>query len=189
MIGEYCNVQNQLAKIMIDEIFHVLKWHKWKLFRLKVFIAIWWIEVYICIGGDLEGWIVRLDKARFNAREIHRGKVSNYTKQKYIIGKRVFCFWRHTEMGICDATRRIELILQNKFNWFENLITATQARSFSEASQMVYFCITTLIISIKKSICWDILKIQYLFCFSLLLEGYGIPFLVEAPCWGENQLE
>ena len=28
MIGEYCNVQNQLAKIMIDEIFHVLKWHK-----------------------------------------------------------------------------------------------------------------------------------------------------------------
>ena len=28
IIGEYCNVQNQLAEIMIDEIFHVLKWHK-----------------------------------------------------------------------------------------------------------------------------------------------------------------
>lgn len=28
VIGEYYNAQNQLSEIMIDEIFHVLKWHK-----------------------------------------------------------------------------------------------------------------------------------------------------------------
>ena len=72
--------------------------------------------MYICIGGDLEGWVVRLNKARFNAREIHRGKASDYIKQKYLIGTRIFCFWRYAEMSIFDTTSRIELILKNKLN-------------------------------------------------------------------------
>lgn len=72
--------------------------------------------MHICIGGDLEGWVIRLDKNRFNASEVHRGKISDYIKQKYLINAQVFYFWRYTEMSICDATRRIELILKNKFN-------------------------------------------------------------------------
>ena len=75
--------------------------------------------MYICIGGDLEGWVVRLGKNRFNAREIHRGKTSDYIKQKYLINAQVFCFWRHTEMSICDATRRIELIIAMKARSFD----------------------------------------------------------------------
>jgi len=58
----------------------------------------------ICIGGDLDGQVVILNKMRFNAKEIDQNKSSSYIKQKYVKGGQVFNFWRHAEMKIWDVT-------------------------------------------------------------------------------------
>ncbi|UJA00771.1 MULTISPECIES: hypothetical protein [Acinetobacter] len=70
----------------------------------------------ICIGGDLDGQVVDLGKARFNASEVDKNKSSNYIKQKYIVGDEIFNFWRHSEMKIWDVTKRVESILKKKNN-------------------------------------------------------------------------
>ena len=46
----------------------------------------------ICIGGDLDGQVVILNKMRFNAKEIDQNKSSSYIKQKYVKGDQVFNF-------------------------------------------------------------------------------------------------
>ena len=68
----------------------------------------------ICIGGDLDGQIVVLNKMRFNAKEIDPNKSSSYIKQKYVKGDQVFNFRRHAEMKIWDVTHQVELILGKK---------------------------------------------------------------------------
>lgn len=70
----------------------------------------------ICIGGDLDGQVVVMNKIRFSASEVHRDKTSGYIKQKYLIGTRVFYFWRHVGMDLWEATSRIELMLQDRLN-------------------------------------------------------------------------
>lgn len=64
----------------------------------------------ICIGGDLDGKVVVLDKARFNAKEFNKKKSTNYIKQIYIINGQVFHFWRDTELKLWEVTRRVEII-------------------------------------------------------------------------------
>ena len=44
----------------------------------------------ICIGGDLDGRVIVLDKPSFNAKELNKTKSTNYIKQMYVIDGDVY---------------------------------------------------------------------------------------------------
>ena len=65
----------------------------------------------ICIGGDLDGRVIVLDKPCFNAKEVNKTKSTNYIKQMYVIDGDVYYFWRDAELKLWEVTQRIEILL------------------------------------------------------------------------------
>jgi hypothetical protein len=65
----------------------------------------------ICIGGDLDGRVIVLDKPSFNAKEVNKTKSTNYIKQMYVIDGGVYYFWRDAELKLWEVTQRIEILL------------------------------------------------------------------------------
>lgn len=65
----------------------------------------------ICIGGDLDGRVIVLDKSCFNAKEVNKTKSTNYVKQMYVIDGDVYYFWRDAELKLWEVTQRIEILL------------------------------------------------------------------------------
>ncbi|WP_035326671.1 hypothetical protein [Acinetobacter johnsonii] len=65
----------------------------------------------ICIGGDLDGRVIVLDKPCFNAKEVNKPKSINYIKQMYVIDGDVYYFWRDAELKLWEITQRIEILL------------------------------------------------------------------------------
>lgn len=65
----------------------------------------------ICIGGDLDGRVIVLDKPCFNAKEVNKTKSTNYIKQMYVIDGDVYYFWRDAELKLLEVTQRIEILL------------------------------------------------------------------------------
>ncbi|MFW2067869.1 hypothetical protein ACG9ZB_15380 [Acinetobacter johnsonii] len=65
----------------------------------------------ICIGGDLDGRVIVLDKLSFNAKEVNKTKSTNYIKQMYVIDDDVYYFWRDAELKLWEVTQRIEILL------------------------------------------------------------------------------
>ena len=63
----------------------------------------------ICIGGDLDGRVIVLDKLSFNAKEVNKTKSTNYIKQMYVIDDDVYYFWRDAELKLWEVTQRIEI--------------------------------------------------------------------------------
>jgi len=57
----------------------------------------------ICIGGDLDGRVIVLDKPSFNAKEVNKTKATNYIKQMYVIDGDVYYFWRDTELKLWEV--------------------------------------------------------------------------------------
>lgn len=68
----------------------------------------------ICIGGDLDGIKVDLNKKSFNASEIDSNKSSMYYKQIYIKNDRIYSFWICQNLSISDVTKHVEGILNKK---------------------------------------------------------------------------
>ncbi|MCH7331820.1 hypothetical protein MMO39_04900 [Acinetobacter modestus] len=69
----------------------------------------------ICIGGDLDGLRVDLNKKSFKAGEIDSKKSSEYFKQIYVKNDKIYSFWICRDISISDVTKRVEEIL-NKPN-------------------------------------------------------------------------
>ncbi len=65
----------------------------------------------ICIGGDLDGRVIELDKPCFNAKEVNKTKSTNYIKQMYVIDGDVYYFLRDAELKLWEVTQRIEILL------------------------------------------------------------------------------
>ncbi|MCU4394524.1 hypothetical protein [Acinetobacter parvus] len=65
----------------------------------------------ICIGGDLDGRVIVLDKLSFNAKEVNKTKSTKYIKQMYVIDGDVYYFWRDAELKLWEVTQRIEILL------------------------------------------------------------------------------
>ena len=65
----------------------------------------------ICMGGDLDGRVIVLDKPSFNAKEVNNTKSTNYIKQMYVIDGDVYYFWHDAELKLWEVTQRIEILL------------------------------------------------------------------------------
>ena len=65
----------------------------------------------ICMGGDLDGRVIVLDKPSLNAKEVNKTKSTNYIKQMYVIDGDVYYFWRDAELKLWEVTQRIEILL------------------------------------------------------------------------------
>ncbi len=71
------------------------------------------IILKLCIGGDLDGMKIDLNKKRFNAGEIEAGKSSQYYKQIYVKNDKIYSFWICEDSDILEISKRIEQILSN----------------------------------------------------------------------------
>nr|WP_174507557.1 hypothetical protein [Acinetobacter sp. Marseille-Q1620] len=67
----------------------------------------------ICIGGDLDGKVVELNKKCFKAQEIEPDKKTEYYQQKYILDDRTYYFWLDLDLKLREATDRVEKILRS----------------------------------------------------------------------------
>ncbi|MCH7389906.1 hypothetical protein [Acinetobacter dispersus] len=65
----------------------------------------------LCIGGDLDGMTVDLNKKNFKAGEIDSKKYSEYVKQIYVKNDRVYSFWICQDLSVDEVTSRVENIL------------------------------------------------------------------------------
>ena len=70
----------------------------------------------VCIGGDLAGQVVELDKRFFNAKEVEENKTSEYYKQRYIVGDAEYRFWISKDIKLCDATDQAEVYIRKPTN-------------------------------------------------------------------------
>ncbi len=67
----------------------------------------------ICIGGDLDGRVIVLDKPCFNAKEVNKTKSTNYIKQMYVIDGEVIL-----PFLIDLISRKPKSLSLFKFRWF-----------------------------------------------------------------------
>ncbi|MCH7293632.1 hypothetical protein MMP65_19580 [Acinetobacter sp. ANC 3926] len=65
----------------------------------------------LCIGGDLDGTRVDLNKKNFKAGEIDSKKSSEYFKQIYVKNDRVYSFWICQDLSADEVKSRVEDIL------------------------------------------------------------------------------
>ncbi len=65
----------------------------------------------LCIGGDLDGKRVDLNKKKLKAGEIESNKSSAYFKQIYVKNDRVYSFWICQDLNADEVTCRVEDIL------------------------------------------------------------------------------
>lgn len=71
------------------------------------------IILKLCIGGDLDGMKIDLNKKRFNADKIEADKSSQYYKQIYVKNDKIYSFWICEGSDIVEINKRIEQILSN----------------------------------------------------------------------------
>ncbi|CAA0220943.1 hypothetical protein [Acinetobacter baumannii] len=65
----------------------------------------------ICIGGDLDGVKIDLNKKSFKATEIDSLKSSEYFKQVYVKNEKIYSFWICKDLSPKEAAKRAEDIL------------------------------------------------------------------------------
>ena len=71
-----------------------------------IFIILWFLTMFICIGGDLDGEVVNNREGTFfKASEINSSKESTYNRQSYIIGENIYRFWLCAELTYAETTK------------------------------------------------------------------------------------
>lgn len=70
----------------------------------------------ICIGGDLDGQVIDLDKTSFKAKDVEEGKTSEYRRQPFILENKTFRFWIAKDIRFDVASGRVEKILRKPKN-------------------------------------------------------------------------